>query len=200
MKWIVFACVPAVLLLVAHGSLAKIYSWTDANGIRNYSNAPPPKGISVTNTLQEVVSVPPAVEDVSSSDTGNQRETRVTLLGNSVIVPVTIGYQGRQIPMKLIVDTGANYTAVYEPAAETYELDEFVPMQAYVAGGKVIDVKGVKVEFLRVGPKTQQEAEVVVVKHSENPTDYQGLLGMNFLGNYKYYIDVERQVIVWLDK
>ncbi len=200
MRWIVLICLCALLVLAAHGALAKIYSWTDANGIRNYSNDPPPEGVNVTNSWQEVVTVPPAVEDVSGRDTGNQRETRVTMLGNGVVVPVTIGYQGRQIAMKLKVDTGADYTAVYEPAAENYDLDEFVPLKAYVADGKVIDAKGVIVEFLRVGPKTQPNAEVVVVKQSGNPTPYHGLLGMSFMRHHKHYIDYERQVIVWLDQ
>ncbi|CAB5088844.1 hypothetical protein D3OALGA1CA_1731 [Olavius algarvensis associated proteobacterium Delta 3] len=200
MRWIVCICVTAIMILFASVPLAEMYSWTDENGVKNYSNEPPPEGVEASSSWKEVVSAPSAVEDGSGQEgAADQRETKVTRLGNGVIVPVTFGYKGRQINMKLLVDTGAEYTAVYEPATETYQLDKFIPLKALVAGGGVVDAKGLKVEYLRVGPKTQKDAKVVVIKQTGAPTDYNGLLGMSFLADYKHYIDLERKVIVWID-
>ena len=58
-----------------------------------------------------------------------------------------------------------------------------------MAGGGVIDAKGVKVDYLKVGPKIQQDAKVVVIKHAGAPTEYDGLLGMSFLQNFFMSID-----------
>ena len=200
MRWICFICMSIFFFLSAETLLAKIYSWTDANGVKNYSNDPPPAGIAATDSWQEVASVPPALEDVSGQNAaGNVRETPITVMGNGVIVPVTFGYEGRRIYMKLKVDTGAAYTAVYEPATETYDIENFVPLKAYVAGGGVLDAKGLKVEYLRVGPKIQYDAKVVIIKQTGSPVGYDGLLGMSFMRDHRHYIDFERKVLVWLD-
>jgi len=200
MRWLAFFCVSAVVILSAGVPFAEMYSWTDANGVKHFSQELPPEGVEATSSWQEVVSAPPSVEDTAGMGSdADERETRITRLGNGVIVPVTFGYKGRQINMKLLVDTGAEYTAVYEPAAETYDIEDYIPLTAVVAGGGQMDAKGLKVEYLQVGPKTQKNAKVVVIKQTGAPTEYNGLLGMSFLGEYKYSIDLERQVIVWLD-
>jgi len=200
MRWVGFTCVILMVILFASVPFAEMYSWTDENGVKNYSNEPPPEGVEASSSWKEVVSAPPAIKDASGMESADdERETPLTRLGNGVIVPVTFGYKGRQINMKLLVDTGAEYTAVYEPATETYQIEDYIPLTAVVAGGAELDAKGLKVEYLKVGPKIQKNAKVVVIKQAGAPTEYNGLLGMSFLGEFRYSIDLKRQVIVWLD-
>jgi hypothetical protein len=188
-------------------ALAEMYSWKDANGVRHYSNYPPPAGISAASAQKEIVSPkPPAPEQIfdgspSAEDVATDAgETRVIVLGNTVIVPVTFGYQGRQIEAKLLLDTGAAYTVYFETAASRKNIIEFVPVTGRVAGGGRITGRGVKVEYLQVGPKTQRDAKVFVLKQSGSSSGADGLLGMNFLKHHKHYVDLERKVIVWINK
>lgn len=60
--------------------------------------------------------------------------------------------------------------------------------------------KGLKVEYLRVGPITHRDAEVFVLKQSGPAIEYEGLLGMSFFRHHKHYVDLERKVIVWLSE
>jgi predicted aspartyl protease len=69
-----------------------------------------------------------------------------------------------------------------------------------VAGGGVIDAKGIRVEYLRVGPITQRDTQVVVLPQSNSAIEHEGLLGISFLRHHKHTIDMQRQVIVWLSE
>jgi hypothetical protein len=190
-----------IILGTVNVALAEMYSWKDANGVRHYSNYPPPTGVTAASEQKEIVSKePPAENRHGQNSAADSGETPVTVIGNTVMVPVIFGYQGRQIKMKLVLDTGATHNVVYETAATRQRIDKFVPVKMRVAGGEVIDSIGVKVEYLQVGPITQRDAKVVVLKHSGPDPGYDGLLGMNFLKHYKHYVDLERKVIVWINK
>ena len=52
----------AVLLLACGASYAQIYKWTDANGRVNFSNTPPPKGVSATVVDPNATAGPAAAE------------------------------------------------------------------------------------------------------------------------------------------
>lgn len=117
-----------------------MYKWTDANGVRHYTNDPPPEGISASSSWDEIVKSSEGNRHEQNTAT-DARETPVTVIGNSIIVPVTFRYRGRQYPMKLLLDTGAEYTVVYEFAARKRNIGKFVPAKAQVAGGRVIDAK-----------------------------------------------------------
>ena len=45
---VVFAC------LIAFGIEAEIYSWTDENGVKHYSNTPPPDSATQIKTAGEI--------------------------------------------------------------------------------------------------------------------------------------------------
>jgi hypothetical protein len=98
MRYFFIVIVSLTLLGMANAPFAEMYKWTDANGVRHYTNEPPPEGVSASSSWEETVST--------------VRETPVTVIGNSIIVPVTFGYRGRVYNMKLLLDTGAQYTVV----------------------------------------------------------------------------------------
>jgi hypothetical protein len=196
-----------IILGMANVALAEMYSWKDANGVRHYSNYPPPTGVTAASEQKEMVSTPAPVTKQPAAGTrpeqkfdADSRETRVIVLGNAVIVPVTFGYQGRQIEAKLLLDTGAAHTVYFETATSHKNIVEFKPIKGRVAGGGAITGQGIEVEYLRVGPKTQPDVKVFILKESGSTSGADGLLGMNFLKHHKHYVDLERKVIVWINK
>jgi len=47
-----------------------------------------------------------------------QKETQVIIRGNQVLVPVILGYRGRQTEALLLLDTGASITVLYQDIAD----------------------------------------------------------------------------------
>ncbi|BBO77198.1 hypothetical protein DSCW_46150 [Desulfosarcina widdelii] len=55
MRWISLIALTACLLLVSNTVPAgTIYTWTDADGVKHYSNEQPPEGIDKVQTIEEV--------------------------------------------------------------------------------------------------------------------------------------------------
>lgn len=160
----VTAAVSIVATIVLSGTacpgFAEMYSWTDANGVRHFSNDPPPKGTQAASSWNEIASPQPATSKQPSDSSRlerdvvpDEKETRVIVMGNAVIVPVTFGYQGRRIKARLLLDTGAAHTVYFETAATQKNIVEFKPIKGRVAGGGEIKGQGIKVGYLQVGPK-----------------------------------------------
>ncbi len=124
--------------------------------------------------------------------------TKVRILKNRVLVPVTMGYYGREITVELLLDTGASITAVSSNVAEQLELGAGKRSAARVAGGGIVRTRIVKIEYLKVGPKIYNEPAIMVFKKKGPAQDFHGLLGQDFLLNFVYTIDYEKSLIVWL--
>jgi glutaredoxin len=76
----------ALLLFMAVHAFANIYSWTDKNGVKHYSDEPPPKSEQVT----DIRSVKESREDASSDAVkeGADRETSANAAGRKVVIYV----------------------------------------------------------------------------------------------------------------
>ncbi|WP_319522350.1 DUF4124 domain-containing protein [uncultured Desulfosarcina sp.] len=63
MRWTFLIALAACLLLVGHSvSAGSIYTWTDADGVKHYSNEQPPEGIEEVQTIEEVQGDPTSAE------------------------------------------------------------------------------------------------------------------------------------------
>ena len=124
-------------------------------------------------------------------------QTRVTVDGNRILVPVTIANGGAEITVNLLLDTGASQVVLHRSAAESLNMTSLKRGLAQVAGGQNIYVESGKVSYLKVGPFSMPDATVLIINHEGPPVSYSGLLGMNFLRNVQYTIDYQNQVIHW---
>jgi hypothetical protein len=55
MRWIIVTALSAWFVLLGSTTMADtIYTWTDADGVKRYSNAQPPQGVGNVQTIEEV--------------------------------------------------------------------------------------------------------------------------------------------------
>ncbi len=132
---------------------------------------------------------------------GVQRVTIVgnPVVGNAVLVPVILGYRGKQIETRLMLDTGASMIALHLEIAKALDIDlrRFKRIRPRVAGGKSINAYVGKLDYVKAGPIKKDDIYVSVIEHQGPPVPFKGLLGMNFLRGVEYSIDFENQLINW---
>ena len=126
-----------------------------------------------------------------------QAETEVRIKDNQILVPVTISNIGIDVTGHLLLDTGASHTVLHREFAEQLRIITIAKGYAKTAGGHSVYSELGSVDALKVGPIVMKDAQVLVLNHEGPPVGYVGLLGMNFLGQVSYNIDLERQVISW---
>ncbi len=125
------------------------------------------------------------------------KETPVRIINNRILVPVKIGVRGTEVRTVLLLDTGASLTALHRNVIKRLPIREFHHGKARIASGQVIDSQIAKLDYIQVGPYKKKYLYAGVIDYMGPRDSYQGLLGMNFLGEFKYQIDVQRQVIKW---
>ena len=127
------------------------------------------------------------------------QEARSDPAGNSVLVPVTLVYQGNQVDVQLLLDTGASGTVINTEIADrlNVNLSTARKTRGRVVGGAVIEAYQITLSRITVGPHTKANAVIFVIQHKGPATKYDGLLGMDVLRGLKYIVDLEKQIITW---
>ncbi len=124
-----------------------------------------------------------------------QYSTKVMIAGNTVLVPVTLGYSGREVDTLLILDTGASIIALHKDIASKLSIYNTEASHAQVASGKVIETQLTRLSYVKVGPYKRTNMDAMIINHKGE--GYGGLLGMNFLRGLNYSIDFATQTIRW---
>jgi predicted aspartyl protease len=133
----------------------------------------------------------PVVESTSTS----VRLTR----GNQALVPVRISYRNATVDTWLLLDTGATVTVISSSLADRLGITpantQSRPSQ--LADGRVVDTARTRVDLV-VGPKLKYNVEVAILPRNGGPAmGFDGLLGMDFLGEFGYHLDINKQAIEW---
>jgi len=140
----------------------------------------------------ENVGVPVAIPNLSSA--AAPRGTifvPVLTAGPSAIVTVTLN---QTITGNLMLDTGATHTVISQRLAGTLSLRPVGRSAVQTVGG-VIAVTISRLRSLKVGEAEVNDLLIIVHDFSPDPR-INGLLGMDFLGRYRFGLDAQRQVLV----
>ncbi len=125
--------------------------------------------------------------------------TKVTVIGHSVLVPVTLEDHGNQVDVQLLLDTGSSGTIINTEVADrlSLNLSSARKTQGRVVGGAFIRAYQITIGRISFGPYTRDNPVVFVVPHKGPPQKHDGLLGMDMLRGLKYDVDLEKQLIMW---
>ena len=130
-------------------------------------------------------------------DLENDLETKVTIIGNQILVPVTLGYRSKKIEVVLLLDTGASITVLHQEIADHLGIKQSNEAALLTAGGQKIKTNISKLSYIEVGPYKKKNIDIGFIDYEGPPAGHQGLLGMNFLRHTEYRIDFKRSKIIW---
>ncbi|MBC8017294.1 MAG: aspartyl protease family protein [Verrucomicrobia bacterium] len=129
----------------------------------------------------------------------NTTTTAVRIKYNQVLVPVRFSYRNTTLDAWLLLDTGASTTLISTGLADRLGIkpDSTQLRLSQVADGRVVQTFRTHVDYMAVGPKMKHNAEVSIMPSNSPGMGFDGLLGMNFLGDFPYHLDMNSQTIEW---
>jgi predicted aspartyl protease len=116
--------------------------------------------------------------------------------GAALIVPVHVNGEG---PFDFVLDTGATFTCVSPHLSDSLGLETQTGQVGYGAGiGGSGQIQLVRADSVRLGAAQAHDMTVCVVQLDQleaTGISIDGLLGLNFLKEFRMSLDFERQVV-----
>lgn len=165
-----------------------IYRYVDAQG-----------GIHFADQLDKVPVADRQAVQFTPQGTGESSAFRVQIVGNHVLVPVTLHNGGNTVTALLLLDTGCTVTTISEELANRLKIDSLATRTGMtrVADGRMIATRRARIDQMMVGSRAQPAAEVSIMANSGAADQYDGLLGMSFLRQHRYQVDYDNGLIRW---
>jgi clan AA aspartic protease (TIGR02281 family) len=134
------------------------------------------------------------------SETKASKVTAVSVRNNQVRVPVKLSYRDNTVEAQLVLDTGATTTMITSALADRLGINPSSTETglARIADGSIVQAYWTRLDYMSVGPKLISNPKVAIMPSRGPLTAFgDGLLGMNFLGEFRYHLDMNSQTIEW---
>ena len=213
---ILFCLIALLLIMMMSKAEAEIYKYTDKNGrkvfVDSLSQVPaeyreqleiqkPAATVNNTGSLSTNTTYGSTLKQRASVERLQAElrklETAVEVINNQVFVPVTVTYHGRSVKARMLMDTGASSTVFHRDALERLDPQSRSAGYARVAGGSVIKMRSVNFDSIQVGPHKAKSIRSYVIDNQNEASHFDGLLGMDFLMNASYELNLQRKLIIW---
>lgn len=184
----------ASLYAAAQLGAAEYFRWIDENGVLhitdNLHNVPPAqRGNAGRTQVQEAP--PPPVTQVKEP----QRKASIPMEkhGQVVIIQATLN---NKRSAKFVVDTGASYTLISNALARDLAIDVGVNPKTlpFQTANGLIQAPVTSLESIAVGGMEIRNLPAAVHDAVPDP-EVAGLLGLNFLSNFRMDIDTQKGVL-----
>jgi len=193
--WIGIFSALSVLSFVAAPFAAEYYRWIDESGVLhitdNLYNVPPAQRGTAGRIQAQEPPRPPERQPVKES----QRKASIPIErhGQVVIIQATLN---NKRSAKFVVDTGASYTLISNALARDLSIDvganpKTLPFQT--ANG-LIQAPVTSLESIAVGGMEIRNLPAAIHDAVPDP-EVAGLLGLNFLSNFRMDIDTQNGVL-----
>ena len=190
----VVLCVLFMPILVYAGTF---YNCHDKGGNDTLSNIPIEGQTCIQKqTYEETTGAP---RDNNKTASPDDKITKIIIRGNQILVPVTLIYDNKEVTVNLLMDTGASGTTINTETADRLYISLYKAKKtkAQVVGGSIIEAGIVTMDTLKIGPHIIHNKNIVIVPHNGPAVKFDGLLGLDVLGNLSYKVDFARQIIFW---
>ena len=123
-------------------------------------------------------------------------EVPLTPMGRHFLVDATLVYDYNEVDVRLILDTGASLTLIRPDLLSELGIgdDDIKVVRQLSTPGGTIDAPIVELDAMAVGRDTIWRVAVAVA-HLETQDQVDGLMGMDFLGQYEFEIDQQRNIL-----
>jgi aspartyl protease len=164
------------------------YQFTDDEGVVHFVDSP--EKIPARYRSRTVVR-----KDIPSA----RQTTKVAIVDSNIHVPVLFKNGSKAEKAILILDTGSATTCISEELAARLGIDLPATRKTTttLADGSTVDIHVAKVDSVSVGFRVKSPLEVTILHFVGNREIHDGLLGLDFLGDFQYQLDIPNEMIRW---
>jgi clan AA aspartic protease (TIGR02281 family) len=180
----------ALVFLSSIGGAADILRWVDEKGVIHFTDSErniPEKFRAKAKRIKASGPPPPAASSLTAASIPFQKR------GELMMVQATLN---EKTAANFIVDTGASYTTISQAVARQLDIDleKDYPILHFQTANGVIQAPLVSLQSIEVGGLKLKDISVAVHDVFPDPT-VTGLLGLNFLSQFRVDIDSKNSLL-----